>query len=144
LKSLISRPNTRAEAEFFGYDSVQMATKSPARRRALARIRGERASGRQTMGDVVVFGHGRTPVARNPGATSRRKRKFSTSQSLENSQNGERISISSGGTPRRPETCGARSAPLTVRGVSTRSNRRRQAPRGGGETGGEIFRLAKP
>ena len=44
-------------------DSVQIAATSPARRRAFARMgRAERASGRDTIGDVAS-GPGRTPVA---------------------------------------------------------------------------------
>ena len=74
-------------------DSVQIAATSPARRRAFARMgRAERASGRDTIRDVAS-GSGRTPVARMMGSAARSRRKFSALQSLENSQNAERIAI---------------------------------------------------
>jgi hypothetical protein len=74
-------------------DSVQIAATSPARRRAFARMgRAERASGRDTIGDVASR-RGLTPVARKMGAAARSRRKFSALQSLENSQNAERIAI---------------------------------------------------
>ena len=75
-------------------DSVQIAATSPARRRAFARMgRAETASGRDAIGDVVVSGRGLTPVARKMGSAARSRRKFSALQSLENSQNAERIAI---------------------------------------------------
>ena len=75
-------------------DSGQIAATSSARLRALARVRrGGRASGRETIGDAVVSGRGRAPVARNKGLASRPRGKFSSLQILENSQNAERISI---------------------------------------------------
>jgi hypothetical protein len=98
LKSLISRPKTRAEAEFFVYDS-EIATKSPARWRPLARIRGERASGRQMMRDVVVFGHGRGRSRGTRSGVTDGKENFSPRKALKNLQNGERISISRGADP---------------------------------------------
>ena len=75
-------------------DSGQIAATSSARLRALARVRrGGRASGRETIGDALVSGRGRAPVARNKGSASRPRGKFSSLQILENSQNAERISI---------------------------------------------------
>jgi hypothetical protein len=74
-------------------DSVQIAATSPARRRAFARMgRAERASGRDTIGDIAS-GPGRTPVAWMMGSAARSRRKFSALQSLENSQNAERTAI---------------------------------------------------
>jgi hypothetical protein len=70
-------------------DSVQIAATSPRRRLAFARLgRAERASGRDTIGDVAS-GPGRTPVARMMGSAARSRRKFSALQNLENSHNGE-------------------------------------------------------
>jgi hypothetical protein len=81
-------------------DSVQIAATSPARRRAFARMgRAERASRRDTIGDVAA-GLGRTPVARKVGSAARSRRKFSALQNLENSQNAERISILGAPVPR--------------------------------------------
>src|SRR5271155_605358 len=75
-------------------DSGQIAATSSARLRALSRVRrGGRASGRETIGDALVSGRGRAPVARSKGSASRLRGKFSSSQILENSQNAERISI---------------------------------------------------
>ena len=75
-------------------DSGQIAAMNSAPLRALARVRrGARASGRETIGDALVSGRGRAPVARNKGSTSRLRGKFSSLQILENSQNAERISI---------------------------------------------------
>jgi hypothetical protein len=75
-------------------NSGQIAATSSARLRALARVRrGARASGRETIGDALVSGRGRAPVARNKGSTSRLRGKFSSLQILENSQNVNGISI---------------------------------------------------
>jgi hypothetical protein len=75
-------------------DSGQIAATSSAPLPALARVRrGPRASGRETIGDALVSGRGRAPVARNKGSTSRLRGKFSSLQIIENSQNAERISI---------------------------------------------------
>jgi hypothetical protein len=72
-------------------DSVHIAATSPARRGTLPRARrGDRASG---LGDVVVSGLRRAPIARRSGSAMRPQAKFSASQSLENSRNGERTSI---------------------------------------------------
>src|SRR5271163_185202 len=74
-------------------DSGQIAATSSVRLRALARVRrGGRASGRETIGDALVLGRGRTPVARSKGSASRPGGKFSSLQILENSRNAERIS----------------------------------------------------
>ena len=53
--SEIARPKTRAEAEFFADDS-EIATKSSARWRPLARIRARERRTGQMMVDVLVFG----------------------------------------------------------------------------------------
>jgi hypothetical protein len=102
-------------------DSGQIAATSSAPLPALARVRrGGRASGREAIGDVVVSGRGRAPVAWNKGSASRLRGKFFPLQSLENSQNAEGISILPETVPRpkgraaptrnaRPE-----SAPLTI------------------------------
>src|SRR5271163_4940472 len=75
-------------------ESGQIAATGSARLRALARVRrGGRASGRETIGDALVSGRGRAPVARNKGSASRPRGKFSSLQILENSQNAEKISI---------------------------------------------------
>jgi hypothetical protein len=79
----------------------------PRARRAFARMgRAERASGRDPIGDVASR-RGRTPVARMMGSAARTRRKFSALQSLEKSQNAERISILREPVPRageRPRT----------------------------------------
>jgi hypothetical protein len=73
-------------------DSAQIARMSLAQRPALARTwRGEKASGLATMGNVVVSGRRRTPLARQPASASRPRGKFFALQSLENAQNAERI-----------------------------------------------------
>jgi hypothetical protein len=73
--------------------SVQIAATSSGRRRALARMwRGERASGREMVGGIVVP-VGAAPIARNRKSAWRPTRKFSALQSIENPQNAERISI---------------------------------------------------
>jgi hypothetical protein len=75
-------------------DSVHIAALSPAPPRALARARrDDKASVRQTHCVVVLSGHGGAPAALKRGSAMRTVTKFSASQSLENSQNGERISI---------------------------------------------------
>jgi hypothetical protein len=75
-------------------DSVQIAGTSLAQRPALCcRWRGEKASGLATMGNVVVSGRRRTPLARQPASASRPRGKFFALQSLENAQNAERISL---------------------------------------------------
>jgi hypothetical protein len=75
-------------------NSGQIAARSSVRLRALARVRrGGRASGRETIGDALVSGRGRAPVARSKGSASRLRGKFSSLQILENSQNAEGISI---------------------------------------------------
>jgi hypothetical protein len=74
-------------------DSVQIAATSSGRRRALARMwRGERASGREMVGGIVVA-VGAAPIARNRKSAWRAEGKFSALQSLENSQNAEGISV---------------------------------------------------
>ena len=74
-------------------DSVQIAATSSGRRRALARMwRGERASGREMVGGIVVP-VGAAPIARNRKSAWRPTGKFSALQSLENSQNAEGISV---------------------------------------------------
>src|SRR5277367_4080631 len=64
-------------------DSVQIAATSPARRRAVTRIRrGERASGRDAVVDVVASGPGRTPVAREVGSAARSRGNFPPCKAL--------------------------------------------------------------
>jgi hypothetical protein len=74
-------------------DSVQIAATIPARERGRPHAAARVGVGRQSMRDVVVSANGRTPVAQNAWSASRPRRKFSALQSIENSQNGERISI---------------------------------------------------
>ena len=75
-------------------DSVLIAAKSPAQPPTLARMsRGGKASGLETLGNVVVSGRRRTPLVRKPTSASRPRGKFSALQSVENAQNAERISI---------------------------------------------------
>jgi hypothetical protein len=84
-------------------DSVQIAATSPARRRGRLRAATRGSVGLQSMRDVVVPAD--RPAAQNAGSASRPRRKFSALQSIENSQNGEGISILreavpwAGGTP---------------------------------------------
>jgi hypothetical protein len=73
-------------------DSVQIAAMSPRPAPACMR-RGGKASGLETMRNVLVSGGRRTPVARKPVSALRPTAKFSALQSLENAQNAERISI---------------------------------------------------
>jgi hypothetical protein len=114
-------------------DSVHIAATSPARRCTLARPRrGDRASGRQTIGDVVVSGHRRAPIARRCGSAMRPHAKFSASQSLKNSRNGERISIVREPGSERPaerphadaEGAARGRRPVAIRAFSTRLERR--------------------
>ena len=111
-------------------DSVQITATSPARLRALARVRrGERASGRETIGGVVVSGRGRAPIARNRTVASRPTGKFSASQSLENSENGERISILREPVPRAGRMPLASLAGIAAReGLTAKRGRREMAP----------------
>jgi hypothetical protein len=116
----LDRPLTSQVAEP-AYDlrrQCSIAATSPAGRRAFARMwRAVRASGRDAMGDHVASAFGRTPLAGKMGSAARPRRKFSALQSVENSQNAERISILrealawAGGTPGAKEegaTCGQR------------------------------------
>ena len=119
-----SRPRV-AEPCMTHDDSVPIGATSLAPRRALAHMRrAERACGRDAMRDVVASGHGRAPVGRKKGSVARPRGKFSALQSIENSQNGERISIlrehlpRAGGTPRTKEdgaTRGWRGSPKRSR-----------------------------
>jgi len=71
-------------------DSEQIAA-TQRRGRPHAATRG--GVGRRSMREVVVRTDRQPPVAQIAGSTSRPTAKFSGLQSLENSQNGERISI---------------------------------------------------
>jgi hypothetical protein len=74
-------------------DSFQIAGTSLPPRPVLARWwRGERASGVETIGNVVFSGRRRTQGARKPVSSSRPAAKFSALQSFENAQNAEEIS----------------------------------------------------
>ena len=86
-------------------DSGQIASASSERLRALARVRqGGRAVGREPIGDALVSGRGRAPVARNKGSASRPRGKFSFLQILENSQNAEVTWILRGPAPQAQGT----------------------------------------
>jgi hypothetical protein len=112
-------------------DSVQIAATSPARGRGRPRAAMRVRVGRQSMRGVIVSTDRQTPVAQNLGSALRPRRKFSALQSVENSQNGEGISIlreavpGAGGTPGAKEE-GARVARLASRAFSTRLTRRRR------------------
>ena len=115
-------------------DSVQIAATSPARRRALACTqRRVRTSRRDVMRDVVASGRGRTPVARKMGSASRPRRKFSALQSIENSQNGERISILREAVPWAGGTPGAKEKGATRGWRASRAGRSRPGSRVGGD-----------
>jgi len=117
-------------------DSVQIAATSPARRRAVTRIRrGERASGRDAVVDVVASGPGRTPVARKVGSAARSRGKFSALQSVENSQNAERISILREPVLRAGGTPGAKEEGATRGQRGSRAGRSRPGSRVGGDPG---------
>src|SRR5277367_1457719 len=81
--------------------------------------RGERLSGREILGGVVVP-VGAAPIARNEKSAWRADGKFSALQSVEDPQNAERISILREPFPQRPESLrrrgrrGARWATLTI------------------------------
>jgi hypothetical protein len=96
-------------------DSAQIAATSSGRRRALARMwRGERVSGRETVGGIVVP-IGAAPIARNRKSAWRPTGKFSALQSIENSQNAERISIL-----REPVLCAGRSLAASLARIAAR------------------------
>jgi hypothetical protein len=115
-------------------DSVQIAATSPARRRAFARVRsGVRTSGRDVMRDVVASADGRTPVARKIGSAARSRRKFSASQSLENSQNAEGISILREAVPWAGGTPGAKEEGATHGWYGSRAGCSRPGSRVGGD-----------
>ena len=96
-------------------DSVQIAATSSGRRRALARMwRGERASGREMVGGIVVP-VGAAPIARNRKSAWRPTGKFSALQSIENSQNAEGISIL-----REPVPCAGRALAASLAGIAAR------------------------
>jgi hypothetical protein len=117
-------------------DSVQIAATSPARRRAVTRIRrGERASGRDAVVDLVAPGPGRTPVARKVGSAARSRGKFSALQSVENSQNAERISILREPVLRAGGTPGAKEKGATRGQRGSRAGRSRPGSRVGGDPG---------
>jgi hypothetical protein len=87
-------------------DSFQITVTSAARRPAITRMpRGEGASRRRAIGNSSLPAVSARHV-RNPQSALRGAAKFSALQSLENSQNGETISIlrepipQAGGTPR--------------------------------------------
>jgi hypothetical protein len=87
-------------------DGFPITATSATRRWAITRMRGgEGASRRRTIGDLVASGRLRARLVRNPQSALRAAAKFSALQSLENSRNGETISIlrepvpQAGGTP---------------------------------------------
>ena len=115
--------------------SIQIAATSHVQRRAHGTMR--ESIGDETVADVV-FRHRRTPVARQRGAALRPEGKFSAVQSLEKSQNAERISIRVGSCVAVSEEAAAESiVDISNRGVaSPRSRRERptESPANGAAT----------
>jgi len=72
---------------------------------------------RRPMGGFLVCADRQTPVAQNSGSASRPRRKFSGLQSLENSQNGERISILREPVPRAGGSPGVKAKAQRAGGV---------------------------
>jgi hypothetical protein len=110
-------------------DSVQIAATNSGRRRTLSRMwRGERASGREMVGGIVVP-VGAAPIAGNRTSAWRPTGKFSALQSLENPQNAERISVLREPVPRAGRTLAASLAGIAARaGLSARRSRPEMAP----------------
>src|SRR5277367_1149892 len=110
-------------------DSLQIAATSSGRRRALARIwRGERASGREMVGGIVVP-VGAAPIARNRKSAWPAGGKFSALQSVENSQNAEGISVLCEPVLRAGRTLAASLAGVAAReGPTARGSRPEMAP----------------
>jgi len=75
---------------------------------------------RQSMRDFVVSGRRQTPAAQNAESALRPRRKFSGLQSIEDSQNGERISILRKAVPWAGGTPGAKEKGATHGGRASR------------------------
>jgi hypothetical protein len=114
-------------------DSVQIAAMSPVRLRGRARAATRVSVGRRSMRGVVVLADRQTPVTQNSGSALRSRRKFSALQSIENSQNGERISILREAVPRAGGTPGAKEEGATRGWRASRAGRSRPGSRVGGD-----------
>jgi hypothetical protein len=112
-------------------DSVQVAATSPARLRGRPHAATRGSVGRLSVRDVVVSG--RSPAAQNAGSALRSRRKFFALQSIENSQNGEGISILREAVPWAGGTPGAKEKGATRGWRASRAGRSRLGPRVGGD-----------